>query len=40
MVMYKDPEPTSSHGHIKVTAIYREIIDDKNWKTNRKEMCK
>lgn len=32
-----DSEFTSSRGHTKITAIYRVTIDEKDWKTNRKD---
>ena len=38
MAEQKDPELTSSHGHTKITAIYRATIDEKDWKTSRKDL--
>lgn len=34
----EDPELTSSHGHTKVTTIYRATVDVKDWKINRQEL--
>lgn len=34
----EDPELTSSHRHTKITTIYRASIDEKNRKTNRKDL--
>ena len=30
MVKWEDPELTSSHGHTKITTVYRAIIDEKD----------
>lgn len=38
MVAQKDLDLTSSHGHTKITTIYRETIDKKNWRTSRKQL--
>lgn len=38
MVEQKNPELTSSHGHTKVTTIYRASVDVKDWKINRQEL--
>ena len=34
----EDPELTSSHGHTKITTIYRTTIDEKDQKTSRKDL--
>ena len=36
MAEYEDPELTSFHGHTKITIIYRDTIDEVDWKMSRK----
>ena len=31
-------ELTSCHGHIKITAIYRETLKEKDWMTSQKDL--
>ena len=38
MMEQKDPEHISSHGHPKITIIYRATIDKKSQKTSRKDL--
>ena len=38
MAEQEDPELTFSHGHTKITTIYRAIIDEKDLKTSRKDL--
>ena len=38
MVEQEDPELTFSHGHIRITVIYRATIDEKDKKTSRKDI--
>lgn len=33
-----DTEPASFHGHTKITIIYRVTVDEKDWKTIRKDL--
>ena len=36
MAGQEDPECTSSHGHTKITTIYKTIIDEKDWNSPEK----
>ena len=36
MAVQEDPKLTSSHGHNKITTIYRATIDESDLKTRRK----
>ena len=36
MAEQEDPELTSSYRHTKITTIYRETVDKKDWKTEEK----
>lgn len=38
MVEQEDTELTFSHGHIRITTIYRATIDEKDKKTSRKDI--
>ena len=31
MVEQDDPELTSSHGHNKITTVYRATVDERDW---------
>ena len=37
--MVEDPELTSSHGHTKITTIYRATIDEKDQNLTEKIFC-
>ena len=37
MVEKEDPELTSSHGHTKITTIYRAVICENDLKSSRKD---
>lgn len=36
MAEYEDPALTSFRGHTKITIIYRDTIDEIDWKMSRK----
>ena len=38
MVEQENPEPTSSHGHTKITTTYRETIDEKDLEASRNNL--